>query len=176
MCPNITLLKTYKVYPRKLDFNYLKDQFFVYVYLNPFEEYNRAKSFKISGKEYCFGYEPIYIGKGTGAGYRQNQHLTTFLKGRENNRFKNNTLERISKNMANAAAKQDISKPWNWKEYQEGYVIVLETFPDPKQLLKFEMEIINSIGTQFDKTGPLANKIKNAYSYENLSTGNGPLL
>jgi hypothetical protein len=176
MCPNITLLKTYKVYPRKLEFNYRKDQFFIYVYLNPFKEFKRPKSYKIGKKEFCFAYEPIYIGKGTGAGYRQHQHLTTFLKGREHNRFKKAELEKISKNMADAAAKQEHTKPWNWKEYQEGYVIVLETFENPKQLLKFEMELINKIGTQFDKTGTLANKIKNAWSYDNLGTGNGPLL
>jgi len=176
MCPNITLLKTYKVYPRKLDFNYMKDQFFIYVYLNPFKDYKRAKSFKVNNKEYCFAYEPIYIGKGTGAGYRQNQHLTAFLKGREKNRFKQEILEKISKGMADAAAKQEHTKPWNWKEYQDGYVIILETFQDPKQLLKFEMTLINNIGTIFDRTGPLANKIKNAYNYDNLSTGNGPLL
>jgi len=176
MCPNIALLKTYKVYPRKIEFNYLKDKFFIYIYLNPFVEYKRAKSYKIDNKEFCFAYEPIYIGKGTGAGYRQHQHLTAFLKGRENNSYKTKILDQISDGMAKAAATGDHTKPWNWKEYQTGYIVVLETFNDPKQLLKFEMKLINSIGTIFDHSGPLSNKIKNAYSFENLSTGKQPLL
>jgi hypothetical protein len=152
------------------------DKFFIYVYLNPFKEYEKPKSFKFDNKEYCFAYEPIYVGKGTGAGYRQHQHLTSFLSGKEHNPYKIKILEKIRNGMATAVAKHDHTKPWNWKEYQEGYVIVLETFKDPKILLKTEVKIINEIGTQFDKTGPLANKIKNAYSYDNLGTGSSPIL
>jgi len=171
MCPNIRLLKTYRVYPRRLDFNYHKDKFFIYIYLNPFKEFKRPKKYKIQGKEYCFAYEPIYIGKGTGAGYRQHQHITSFKSGKENNPYKVKVLNSIKDGMADAAAKNEDSKPMNWKEYQDGWVIVLETFQDPKQLLKFEMELINIIGVQKDRTGPLANKIKNAYAFDNLSTG-----
>jgi len=171
MCPNIRLLRTYKVYPRQIDFNYLKDKFFIYIYLDPFQEFKRPKQYKILDKEYCFAFQPIYIGKGTGAGYRQNQHIKTFLSGRENNKLKVESFNLISDKMADAAAKGDHTKPWNWKEYQEGYVIILETFQDPKQLLKYEVELIQGIGTLFDKTGPLVNKIKNAYKFDNLSTG-----
>jgi len=171
MCPNFNLLKTYKVYPRRIEFNYMKDKFFVYVYLDPFKELSKAKQYKVQKETYCFAYEPIYIGKGTGAGYRQHQHITSFLSGKEQNAYKIKALERIRKGMAEAAATNDHTKPWNWKEYQKSYVIVLETFIDPKQLLKFEMELINTIGIQHDRTGPLANKIKNAYSFDNLSAG-----
>ena len=171
MCPNFNLLKTYKVYPRKIDFNYIKDKFFIYIYINPFKELNKARTYNIGKHEYCFAYEPIYVGKGTGAGYRQHQHITSFLSGKENNQFKVKTLESIKKGMANSVAKGIHTMPWNWKEYQTGWVIVLETFESHRELLKFEMELINSIGTQFDRTGPLANKIKNAYKFDNLSTG-----
>ena len=176
MCPNITLLKSYKVYPRKHEFNYIKDKFFIYVYLNPFEEYKYPEKFKVITKEYCFAYQPVYIGKGTGSGYRQNQHLKAFISGKENNPQKLKVLGEIQDNMAKAAAMGDHTKPWNWEEYQKSYVVVLETFEDPKLLLKFEMSLINSIGTVFDRTGPLANKIKNAYKFDNLSTGRSPVL
>ena len=171
MCPNFNLLKTYKIYPRKIDFNYMRDKFFIYVYLNPFKELGKANSYKIKGQEYCFAYEPIYVGKGTGAGYRHNQHITSFLSGKENNQYKVKILNEIKKGMATSVAKGIHTKPWNWKEYQTGWVIVLETFDSHRSLLEFEMELINSIGTQFDKTGTLSNKIKNAYKFDKLSTG-----
>jgi len=171
MCPNFNLLKSYRVYPRKIDFNYMRDAFFMYIYLNPFRELKKAKTFSIKGTNYCFAYQPIYIGKGTGAGYRQHQHITSFLSGKENNQYKVTELNSIKKGMADAAAKGDHTKPWNWKEYQDGWVIILKTFTTHQELLKFEMESINTIGTVFDKTGPLTNKIKNAYKFDKLSTG-----
>jgi hypothetical protein len=171
MCPNINLLKTYKVYPRKIDFNYMRDKFFIYLYLNPFIEYHQPLEIKVQNNNFCFAYQPIYLGKGTGAGYRHNQHLTAFLSGREQNQFKVQTFKNIADHMANAAAKQEKSKPWNWKEYQSQYIVILETFQNPKELLHFEMAMINAIGVQQDHTGPLANKIKNAYKFDNLSTG-----
>jgi hypothetical protein len=172
MCPGINLLKTYKVYPRKINFSYTRDNFFIYIYLDPFQELVKAKSYKIDNTEYCFAYMPIYVGKGTGAGYRQNQHLTSFKSGKENNVLKVEAFKRIQEKMADAAAKQDHTKPWNWKEYQDGYIIILETFNNPKKLLSFEIELIQSIGTIFDHSGPLTNKIKNAYKFNNLGTGN----
>ena len=149
----------------------MKDKFFVYIYLDPFQEFKRAKKYTSGGIEFCFAYTPIYLGKGTGAGYRQHQHLTSFISGKENNKYKIEALQKIKDGMAEAVATGDHTKPWNWKEYQKGYVIVLETFQDPKQLLKFEMELINNIGIKHDKTGTLANKIKNAYAFDNLSQG-----
>ncbi len=170
-CPSERLLKSFKVYPRRVDFNYKLDKFFIYMYLDPFQELKKAKTFKAGGTEYCFAYQPIYLGKGTGAGYRQNQHLQAFLKGRENNTYKVKAMEKIRDGIAKAVAEGDTSKPYNWKEYQEGWIIVLETFNSPKELLKFEMELIKSIGVQKDKSGPLANKITNAYAFDNLSNG-----
>lgn len=171
MCPNLTLLKTYKVYPRKMDFNYNIDNLFIYVYLNPFEELHKAKQYTAGNVDYCFAYNPVYIGKGTGAGYRQHQHLTAFLQNRESNKYKVDAFSKIQSQMAEAAAVGDHTKPWNWKEYQERFIIILAAFKDPKQLLRTEMELVNSIGTLHNKKGPLANKITNAYSYDNLSAG-----
>ncbi len=177
MCPNINLLRSYKVYPSKVDFKYQKYQFFIYMYLNPFKEYITPVSYKAGDPkiEYCFAYEPIYLGKGTGAGYRHNQHLKAYLRDHEGNQFKIQTFKKIQDQMAEAAAKQDTSKPWNWEEYKQSWVKIIQTFDDPRALLKFEMELINQIGTQFDRTGPLANKIKNAYKFDRLSQGQAPI-
>jgi len=166
MCPNLPLLKTYKVYPRKINFNYMADRYFVYVYLNPFDELQQALKYTAGGTDYCFAYQPIYIGKGTGAGYRQNQHLNAYINKRERNPYKIQVLKDIEDKMAVAAARGDHTKPWNWKEYQDGYVIILETFETPAELLKFEMELINAIGTQHSGSGQLANKIQNAYKFD----------
>ncbi len=172
-CPNINLLKSYRVYPSQMNFNYQAHKFFVYVYLDPFQEFKRALTVKAGEPkvEYCFAYAPIYLGKGTGAGYRHNQHLKAFQNKRENNQHKVKVFQEIQDGMARAAATEDHSKPWNWDEYKQGYVKILETFDDPKALLKFEMEMINGLGTKWDNTGYLSNKIKNAYKFDKLSTG-----
>ncbi len=173
MCPGINLLRSYKVYPSETNFKYQAHKFFIYVYLDPFVEYPEAMKAKAGSppKEYCFAYAPIYLGKGTGAGYRHNQHLKAFQNKRERNVYKVQAFQKIQDQMAEAAATQDHSKPWTWKEYQQQYVVILETFQDPKELLKFEMQMINTFGTQWDNTGTLANKIKNAYKFDNLSAG-----
>ncbi len=172
-CPDINLLKSYKVYPSKVDFQYQSYKFFTYVYLDPFQEFPVAYTVKAGEpkKEYCFAYAPIYLGKGTGAGYRHNQHLKAFQSGRENNPEKVKAFKKIQEGMANAAAIGDHTKPWNWDEYKKGYIKVLEVFNDPKELLKFEMEMINGLGTKWDRTGYLSNKIKNAYKFDKLSPG-----
>jgi hypothetical protein len=170
MCPNINLLKTYKVFPRVQQFNYLKDLFFLYVYMDPFQELKKPLAINIDNQDYCFAYTPFYIGKGTGAGYRHHQHLAAFKNNTENNKFKVAAFNELSSKMATAAAKQEHDKPWTIKEYQGSYIVIIKTFEDPKQLLKFEMQMINKIGTLWDKTGPLTNRIKNAYAFDNLAT------
>ncbi len=171
MCPNINLLRTYKVYPRVHQFNYMKDLFFIYVYLDPFRPLERPLSVKIDNEEFCFAYTPFYIGKGTGTGYRHNQHMVAFEKGTERNIFKIQEFQKLKDNMAKAVAMRKKEVPWNIKEFKERYVVILKTFEDPKELLKYEMQLINKIGTLFDHTGPLANRIKNAYKFNNLSSG-----
>ena len=177
MCPSINLLKTYKVYPSVLNLSYSKDKFFIYVYLDPFHEFQKPFSVKVQGTEYCFAYEPFYIGKGTNAsGYRQNQHISAFLKDKETNRLKIEKFQEVKEHMVQSAAQHDISKPWNWKEFQENYIKILKTFDNPTDLLKFEMEIIQKIGTVYQHKGPLVNKITNAYRFEKLSAGKQPLI
>jgi hypothetical protein len=176
MCPNYQLLKSYKVYPRKIDFNYIKDQFFLYVYLDPFQELTKPLKVNVNGHDYCFAYNPIYLGKGTGSGYRQNQHLTNFQNDRERNIKKIQIFQEINKNMALAAAKSNNDKPWSWKEYKDQFIIILDTFEDPKMLVKTEMDFINKIGTLWEGKGPLTNKIKNAYKMDFIqSTGNNQI-
>ncbi len=172
-CPDINLLKSYKVYPSKIDFKYQSYKFFIYVYLDPFQEFPKAMEAKAGEplKTYCFAYAPIYLGKGTGAGYRHNQHLKAFQNKRENNPEKIKAFEKIRDGMAEAAAIQDHTKPWNWKEYQNQYIVILETFEDPKELLKFEMQLIKELGTKWDHSGYLSNKIRNAYKFDKLSPG-----
>ncbi len=172
-CPNINLLRSYKVYPSKIDFKYQSHKFFVYVYLDPFQEFPKALSVKagLPKKEYCFAFQCIYVGKGTGAGYRHRQHLKAFQSGRENNQYKVKAFQKIQDGMAEAAAIQDHTKPWNWKEYQQEYIKILETFESPEELLRFEMDLIKGLGTQWDNTGPLSNKIRNAYKFNGLSQG-----
>jgi hypothetical protein len=172
MCPNINLLKSYKVYPRQTHFNYLKDLYFIYVYLNPFAELKQPMEVKTSEGTFCFAYLPIYVGKGTGSGYRQNQHIQAFLRGNENNILKKAAFEHLKDEMAKAASMGQKDKPWNWKEYQNSYVIILKTFDDPKKLIDFEISLIKQIGTVWDKTGPLTNKIKNVNKYD-FVTGTG---
>jgi len=177
MCPNLNLLRSYKVYPRLLDFNYMKDRFYLYIYLDPFKELSSPLTIKIQGEEFCFAYTPIYLGKGTGAGYRHNQHVTSYLNTFENNQYKKKTFDGIHQQMSVAAAKNEHNKPHDWKEYQKSYIIILKTFETAVDLLRFETEFINKLGTQFDKTGPLSNKIKTATKYDFAnSTGNGRIL
>ena len=176
MCPGINLLKTYKVYPRVHQFNYMKDLFFIYIYLDPFKPYKQPFKVNVQNEDFCFAYEPFYLGKGTGAGYRHNQHLVAFQQGHENNSFKIRAFKTLTDNLAEAAAKQEPDTPWNLKEYKDRYIVILKTFETPEALLKFEMEFINKLGTQMDHKGPLTNKIKNAYKFEKLSSGRLPEL
>jgi hypothetical protein len=148
----------------------MKDLFFLYVYLDPFKEFEKPLEVKIGTETFCFAYEPFYVGKGTGAGYRHNQHISAFTNQRENNQFKVTKFKEISDNMATAAAKKLNDKPWNFKEFQNNYVVILKTFEDPKALLRFEMDLINKLGTVQDRSGTLTNKIKNAYAFDNLQS------
>jgi hypothetical protein len=155
----------------------MRDRFFIYAYLDPFKELTKPLQVTAGSKEICFGYEPFYIGKGTGSGYRQHQHLKEFLDKREINRYKVEKLVEIESNMAKAAAKGDISKPWNWEEFQKEWIIIIDTFENSHALVNFELELINKIGTRFDNSGPLTNKIKRQSKFDYISkTGNGQLM
>lgn len=162
MCPNQRLLKTYKVYPKLHEFQYLRENFFIYIYMNPFREYDRPYNIKVQGLDFCMAYEPLYVGKGSnGNGYRQNQHIQAFLSDKEQNSIKTKWFKYLDEQMKKAQAMGDHTKPWNWKEYQKDWINVVRTFPTAQDLLKFEVEMIQKIGTKWDGTGPLVNKIKN---------------
>lgn len=163
MCPNISLLKSYKFYPKLHEFSYMREKYFVYIYLNPFKEYDRPYTFKVNGEEFCTMYEPIYVGKGTGGrGYRHNQHIKSFTSNKEQNSIKVKWFKYIEDEMKKAKENNNINKPWNWDEYKKGWVIVAKTFNNATDLLKFEVTMIQELGTRWDATGPLTNKIKNS--------------
>ena len=149
------LFYSYKMYPRNLEYNYQKTQFFLYFYLDPFKCYldnNEIKYIDISIDTIYFAYEPFYVGKGSNrTGYRMNQHINNLLKNKGNNYLKNKKLEEI----INKLKKESITI----NEFKNNYIIIYRTFKDEEELLQAEMEIINSIGNLWNKTGPLTNKI-----------------
>lgn len=156
------ILKSFKVLPRLHDFRYTRDNFFIYIYLNPFTEYKKPFSVSVGGEAFCFGYEPLYIGKGSGgSGYRQNQHISEFKTNKAQNPIKNNWFMYLEKKMQEAKINNDISKPWDWKEYQSSWVIIAKSFPSSEDLLSFEVKFIQAVGTKWNGTGPLVNKIRN---------------
>lgn len=161
--PDISLFYSYKVYPREITFNYMKHRYYIYIYLNPFVEYlEDEKLGYLSDPRIFFGYEPIYVGKGVnGHGYRFNQHISSFLSGKETNQKKKEKFQEIDKLM-----KQNIpGKPKNWNDYKQNYIIIYKMFSNEKELLYNEMLLINNIGTLYtpNNPGPLTNKI-NTYN------------
>jgi len=166
---NINVLKLDKIYPKIEDFHFYKYQFYIYVYLNPFKPLKKPLVMKsIKGKEektYLSAYEPLYVGKASsGGGYRHNQHIHKYQIGQETNILKIKAFQELEKNFEKARKENSFHLPHNWKEYQSNWIIILETFNDPKELLKFEVTLIKNIGTKYSKTGPLVNKIENAFT------------
>lgn len=158
--PDLSLFYSYKVYPRELKFDYLKHRYYIYIYLNPFKSYidNNELGY-IEDPQLFFGYEPIYVGKGvSGHGYRFNQHISKFLKGQETNQKKKEKFKEIEKLMQ---SRND--GPKNWNDYKQNYIVIYKTFPNEKELLFYEMTLINKIGTLYstENPGPLTNKITN---------------
>jgi len=162
-CNNMNLLKLYKIYPKIDNFNYNRYQFYIYIYLDPFKKLNKAFDIKApDGKPYCSAYEPIYVGKASrGAGYRHNQHIQSYLKNKEHNVLKVEKFKEIEKNMERAKKNNDIGVPHDWKEYQLNWIVIHQVFNDAKELLDYEVGLIQSIGTKYRRKGPLVNKIEN---------------
>ena len=163
--PNI--LKLYKVFPKIENFNYLRYQYYIYVYLNPFKEYKKPKlvNFKTDKNyEFIFAYEPIYIGKAsTGTGYRHNQHIQKFQSNQEHNQLKVKKFKELESGFEKAKKENSIYLPHNWKEYQSNWIVILQEFNNPKDLLNFEVTFIKTLGTEYTKKGPLVNKIENSF-------------
>ena len=82
LCPVKNTLQLYKIFPKIDDFNYMKYQFYIYIYVNPFKPLNKPLKIQtLTNKEHCLAYEPLYVGKASrGFGYRHNNILVLFLK------------------------------------------------------------------------------------------------
>ena len=153
-----------KVSPRINHFDHNRYNYYVYVYLDPFEEIDYQV--QVGQVPYQFHYRPIYIGKATNKGYRHNQHIAEYLKqGSEeynghkiHNELKKQTFKQLEENMRQHGAKAH-HLPRNWDEYQRDWVIILKGFNDDKSLIRGEAELIRTIGTVRKGTGPLVNAI-----------------
>lgn len=151
-----------KVTPRINHFDYKKYHFYLYVYLNPFRKWD--KSYSILGETVHFAFEPIYIGKATGDGYRHNQHIAEYLKngseqladGQIHNEVKKRAFAEVEKNMNHAT---DPHLPRNWDEYQRDWVIILKGFQTAEELSNAENAFVKIIGNKRRGTGPLTNAL-----------------
>jgi len=162
-CDNMNLLRLYKIYPKIDNFDYNRYQFYIYIYLDPFKKLSKPFDIKTpDNSHYCSAYEPIYIGKASrGAGYRHNQHIQSFLKNKEHNILKVKKFQEIEKNMELAKKNNSLGVPHDWKEYQLNWIIIHKAFNNADDLLKYEVGLIQSIGTEYKRKGPLVNKIEN---------------
>lgn len=151
-----------KVRPRINHFDYKRYPFYVYVYLNPFVE--AQSKYKLPGEYIEFAYEPFYVGKATGAGFRHNQHIAEYLKnGTETvnhvtikDPFKKEAFKELEKNMKLFGHK-DIKYPRNWEEYQKDWIVIVKAVSDQFALVRYEKNLIKTIGTIKKGTGPLVN-------------------
>jgi len=162
---NLPISKFEKVRPRLHYFDYNEHKFFIYVYLDPFTE--KHNKYKLpNGDIIEFMYLPVYIGKGTGAGFRHNQHIAEYLKnGEENlngrvihNELKRRKFKEIEQNMIRYGH-GDINLPRTWEEYKKNWIIILNEYGAAQQLEAAERNFIKGIGTQRRGTGPLVNAL-----------------
>jgi len=172
---SINLIKLHKVIPRVDLHDYKNNHFYIYCYLNPFKsvinkflvdfdkDLNDEYNLPSTPTEFIFGYEPIYIGKATGAGYRHNQHLIEFAKCSQDiddnnriiiNQYKKEAFQKIEDKMKE---NEDDNLPSNWKEYKDNWIIILTTANNQEELIRKEKALINSIGTIRKGTGSLTN-------------------
>ena len=162
---NLPITKYEKVRPRLHFFDYNIHKFYIYVYLDPFKE--KYSKYKLpNGEVIEFMYEPVYVGKGTGAGFRLNQHIAEYLKnGQEENKgikihneLKRRKFKEIENNMLRYGH-GNIDFPREWKEYKKNWIIILGEYGTAQQLEAAERNFIKGIGTQRKGTGPLVNAI-----------------
>ena len=178
-CPPIALLRSYKVYPREIKFDYFKVQYFLYVYLDPFKSLQKP----LEAAGFCFGFEPFYVGKGAGTGYRQNHHVQSFANRKKNprevqgwNSYKLKKFEEIEKKMEQAAARHDTDLPWDWNDYKDQWIIIAFSSDDPNATIDREMSLIKGLGvvdggsgTRSEvKRGPLINRITNSFKQDGI--------
>jgi len=153
-----------KVKPRINYFDYNKYHYYIYVYLDPFEQ--KYSSYKVQGQLIEFAFRPVYIGKATNQGFRHNQHIAEYLKnGQESNghqvihnQLKKEYFQLIERNMK-LLGHTNVMLPRNWEEYQRDWVIILKALPDSNSLAVYEKRLISTIGTIRKGTGPLVNAL-----------------
>lgn len=151
-----------KVRPRINHFDYKKYPFYTYVYLNPFKEVQLK--YKLPGQYLEFAYEPFYIGKASGAGFRHNQHIAEYLKtGKETKNhkiihdpMKREYFQQLEKDMKQYGS-TNVKYPRNWEEYQRDWIIIIKALNNPDALSRFESSTIKIIGTIKRGNGPLVN-------------------
>lgn len=141
----------------------MKNEFYVYVYLNPLEKIN---------KEYCgffFDFEPIYIGKGKGKRYlfHAKASLDLIKKERSTKSLKLNTIKKYIREIG-------------FEEYVSNYIVKIKENITNEESLIFEEELINKIGTIYEvplveKRGPLTNLVRGGISNPILKGENNPM-
>lgn len=90
--------------------------------------------------DFEFNFQPFYIGKGVGG--RRTQHLRESYNYKDTNRHKCNTIRKI----------KEITK-------EDPIILTLYTNLSPTKANEKEIEVINNIGRDDLKTGPLTNKV-----------------
>jgi len=153
-----------KVSPRINYHNYKIHNFYIYVYLDPFQQ--QYYKYRINGEIIEFAYRPVYIGKATNQGFRHNQHIAEYLKnGQESdrgktihNQIKKEYFKKIETNMIKLG-NSNPNYPRNWKEYQANWIIIMKSFQTQQQLQRAEADLIKGIGTIRKGTGPLVNAL-----------------
>ena len=151
-----------KVRPRINHFDYKLYPFYTYVYLNPFKEVQLK--YKLPGQYLEFAYEPFYVGKATGAGFRHNQHIAEYLKsGKEtvnhktvHDPFKKEAFKQLEQNMKQYGS-SNVKYPRNWEEYQKDWIVIIKASSNADALARFEKNVISTIGTLKSGRGPLVN-------------------
>ena len=151
-----------KVRPRINHFDHKLYPFYTYVYLNPFKEVQLK--YKLPGQYLEFAYEPFYVGKATGSGFRHNQHIVDYLKtGKEtinhqtiHDPHKRDAFRQLEKDMK-SLGHTNVKYPRDWEEYQRDWIIVIKALNNAEALSRFESTVIKTIGTQKRGNGPLVN-------------------
>lgn len=159
---NTKYLDMYKILPRINYHDYKQHKFYIYCYLDPFDK--RITKFNIANQVYNFGYTPIYIGKASNSGFRQNQHIPEYLKaGSEeigpqkiHNEIKKKRFAEIDQNMK---SHNNYDLPKNWDEYKANWVILIDAYQTHDELVQAEKEFIRGIGTIRKGSGPLVNAL-----------------
>ena len=165
---NYPYLSFQKVSPKINYFDSKQHTFYLYCYLDPFNE-NQNEYQLSNGDKIAFGFEPLYIGKASSNhGYRHNQHIAEFLKGMDSEEKNSNhvqyltttnliKMKKFKELETNMKKNKDPNKPNDWTEYQKNWIIVLKSFDSAKEVIEAEKIYIRDIGTLKLNSGPLTN-------------------